>query len=146
MAERTKEIELYTGMKEVMEYLTKEDILFGVISSNSQQIIESTFKQYGLKEPIFIGTSSAIFKKHTIYKKFCSKHKLTVKKSLYIGDETRDIELGNKLDIPVLSVSWGFNTEATLKEAGASNLIQNPIDLIPLITQFMQTGKATAIA
>jgi phosphoglycolate phosphatase len=136
LAEQAHQIELQDGIATLLHQLYAQGIPFGVISSNAVNVIEAVFENSKLPEPLFIGSSSALFKKHKVFKKLCKQHQLPVKSGVYVGDETRDLSMGEKLEIPVLSFSWGFGTEEALLKAGANNLCRNVNQLSEKLSAF----------
>lgn len=137
LALHRKEITLHAGIPELLAKLKEKDIPFGVISSNSVENIEAVFIQNNLPKPLFIGCSSAIFKKHKVYSKCLKQHKFKLKHSIYVGDEVRDIELGTKLSLPVISVSWGFATKSSLLKTGVSTVCDTVSELENELNHFL---------
>jgi len=58
------------------------------------------------------------------------RHSLARKHSVYVGDETRDIQAARLAFIKVVSVSWGFNTREILAKQKPNFLIDSPKDLL----------------
>jgi len=52
---------------------------------------------------------------------------------IYVGDETRDIEASQKINIKVIVVSWGFNSRTVLAEHNPDFLIHQPQELIEVM-------------
>jgi phosphoglycolate phosphatase len=129
LAEHSHQIEIHDGIPELLKNLADHQIQFGIISSNSIENIQAVFQHNNLPSPLFIGSSSAIFKKHKVYKKLLKQHHYALKTSIYVGDETRDVALGQKLSVPVLSVSWGFATVKSLQNAGATVICKSVKEL-----------------
>jgi phosphoglycolate phosphatase-like HAD superfamily hydrolase len=51
---------------------------------------------------------------------------------IYIGDETRDIEACKKINVPIIAVSWGFNSHKSLASHSPTYLINNPKELVEI--------------
>lgn len=132
-----KEISLHAGIPELLFMLKNKGVPFGVISSNSKENIEAVFILNNLPKPLFIGCSSALLNKYKIYEKVVKSHTHNLKDSIYIGDESRDIEVGKKLNLPVISVTWGFASKANLINAGASVICETVNDLENEINHFL---------
>lgn len=141
LSKRSHEIELHQNIDHLLKECDTNGIPFGLISSNGVHVIEQVFERYKLPEPLFIGSSSALFKKHKVFKKLSKKHGLAYSKALYVGDETRDLDVGKNLKIPVISVDWGFSSKDTLMNAGAQVVCSQVNELSLLIQRFMQTGS-----
>ncbi|MDE5754452.1 MAG: HAD family hydrolase [Oscillospiraceae bacterium] len=55
--------------------------------------------------------------------------------AVYIGDSEIDIETAKNAGLSCISVTWGFRSEAFLKEHHAGILISTPAELIPLLCE-----------
>ena len=53
--------------------------------------------------------------------------------AIYVGDSDVDIATAKNTGIPCISVSWGFRDAAFLKEHGATQIIDNPAELLELV-------------
>lgn len=139
LSEHTETIELQAGMAQLLSDLAKSQVQFGVISSNSIENIEAVFEHNALPKPLFIGSSSALFKKHKVYKKLFKKHQLLLTNSIYVGDESRDIDVGRKLSVPVISVCWGFASKKSLRKAGATTICESLKELKDALDLFLKS-------
>ena len=50
--------------------------------------------------------------------------------ALYIGDSEVDIETACRANIPCLSCTWGFRTEAFLRQHGAQHFVHRPEEVV----------------
>jgi len=146
LSKQIENIELQEGIAQLLSDLAKSQVQFGLISSNSVENIEAVFKYNALPKPLFIGSSSALFKKHKVYKKLFKKHQLLLTNSIYVGDETRDIDVGRKLSIPVLSVSWGFAGKNSLQQAGATTICESSNELKDALAHFLKSYNLRFLA
>ena len=71
----SKDIKLFPGIADLLNTL-KEDYKIGVVSSNSQEIIKATLKEYNIENLFeFVYSDSSLFGKHLVLERMCSKPK-----------------------------------------------------------------------
>ncbi|MCJ7854721.1 HAD-IA family hydrolase [Lachnospiraceae bacterium NSJ-143] len=58
------------------------------------------------------------------------------RETLYVGDSEVDILTGKNAGIDVLSVSYGFRSAEMLKNAGACEIVDNPVDICRFLVNF----------
>ncbi|KGR77255.1 HAD hydrolase-like protein [Ureibacillus manganicus] len=107
--ENVKDVKLFEGIKEMLNGLAAEGYQIVVLSSNAKENIELLLKQEGVVSVSEVLTSSRIFGKDTVLKKFMRQNQVTPDQILYVGDELRDIQACNKVNIPFMWVSWGID-------------------------------------
>ena len=74
-----------------------------------------------------------IFGKSRGIEKLINKLQCPRANSIYIGDETRDIEAARKVDIKSIAVTWGYNTEKVLVTYKPDCIARKPEDLLMLL-------------
>jgi phosphoglycolate phosphatase len=52
---------------------------------------------------------------------------------LYIGDELRDFQACKKLDVPIIAVTWGYDSISLLSNASPDFLVREPRDIIAFV-------------
>ena len=60
-------------------------------------------------------------------------HEFDLNKTIYIGDEIRDIEAAHKVGIRIAAVTWGYNSKKALESYHPDFLITEPQQLLNLI-------------
>lgn len=67
---------------------------------------------------------------------------LGVQWCIYVGDSDVDVKTARNAGVPCLSVTWGFRSEAELRDAGAEYFCHTPAQLLPMIEKILQArGK-----
>lgn len=122
-------------MREVIAALKEEGYRLAVLSSNDATNIELFSRTHELDQFEEILTSSKIFGKDAVIKKFLKAHNLAVEDVLYVGDETRDIIACQKVGLPVIAVTWGFDARPLLERAKPSYIVEDVHMLHATITQ-----------
>ena len=66
--------------------------------------------------------------------KILTKYKLIPNQTLYVGDEVRDIRAAKEANIGSVAVTWGYESEETLKMEKPNFMAHKPEDLLKLIS------------
>jgi len=124
------DLQPFPKMKETLGDLKDEGYILGIITSN----LESNVVDFLLNNNLniyfdFIYSTNTLFGKHRTINKVMKKHKLLPENTIYVGDETRDIESAKKSNIKVVAVSWGFNSPHVLEDYSPDFMIDNPQEL-----------------
>jgi len=131
MEERMGDVEAIPGMIETLKELNERGFRMGILTSNNKKNVELFLNHHGLDGLFeFIYSEKNLFGKDKAIKKMIKKESL--KDILYIGDETRDVEACKKVGVPVVGVSWGFNTKVNLKSHNPTYLISKPSELLDI--------------
>ena len=111
----------------------------GILTSNSFKNISYFLKKYNLESYFsYIRTDVSMFGKTKALK----KAKRCINSSIiYVGDELRDIEACRKINIPVVSVSWGLNTFEVLNQANKNFVAKNIEEAFNLIVSLAHQYK-----
>lgn len=125
-----KTLPLVPGIKEALIKLHKEGHSLHIVSSNSKQNISNFLLLHGL-EGIFetISGSFSLFSKDKSLAKLIDDNDYTGQETLYIGDETRDVQAAKKVNISSGAVSWGYNSFNALEKSAPTFLINSPFEL-----------------
>lgn len=124
------EVELFSGMKQVLERLQTKYHL-GIVSSNSRENIEAFLDKNQIRHLFtFIHSDSSLFGKHVVLKRLCKKREISLAEMMYVGDEDRDIQAARRLKIPVIAVSWGYNVRELLENESPDYLVDTPDQIL----------------
>lgn len=123
----------FSGMLDVIKELSKTCTLY-VMSSNSDDNINHFLKSYGVYKYFkSVHGNVSVFGKTKVLKKIIKSENLDKSRSIYVGDEVRDIEAAHKIDLKVASVTWGYNNKKILSQYKPDFLIERPQDLLKVI-------------
>jgi phosphoglycolate phosphatase len=136
--ERFREIgiyenELYPDMAAALCGLKSSSHRMFVVTSKPKVFADRIIEHFGLS-PYFEavygseldGTRSD---KSEILAWVVGQERLSLAKTVMVGDRSQDIAAGRKNGMATLGVPYGYGTRAELLEAGADDLCQSPIDL-----------------
>lgn len=126
------EVEFNPGIKELLVLLEANNYQYGIASTNTKKNITAFFKLHKINVPE-IYTSGKIFGKHKLLRKILNTKKVLPEEVLYIGDEVRDVEACRKCKIPVVWVSWGYDSADALQHTPPDHTVESPEELYELI-------------
>jgi phosphoglycolate phosphatase len=120
------EVKPFNGLIELLTKLKADGFKLFILSSNSVKNINIFIEQYDLNVFEDIYGRAKYLKKEKILKKLMKKYKLNAQEVLYIGDETRDIVSCKNINVPIASVSWGFDDKSVLEKENPDFLAETP--------------------
>ena len=129
------ELQLITGMREVLIELRRHVRSFGILTSNATANVDLFLRTHGLRDQFdFISSTSKLTGKAKHLKAIRKTFSLRPEELLYIGDELRDVKASQKAGIPIAAVTWGFNSREALMAAAPDYLFDRPEDFLRLLT------------
>lgn len=131
--EHVHEVKLFDGIKEMLEQLAKCGYRIAILSSNNKENIELLLQQEQINCVSDVLTSSKLFGKDAVLKKYMKKQNIDRKAILYVGDEVRDIIACNKVNIPFMWVSWGLDGIELIEKENPAYIVYTPDDLIKIL-------------
>lgn len=112
--ERASEVKAFDGIPDLVCRLHDRGFHLGIITTNSAQTISIFLQKYGLTDLFtYIKPEISLFGKKRAIRRARRHLKSEI---IYIGDELRDIEACRATDVPIISVSWGFNSTEILEK------------------------------
>lgn len=124
------EVALFDGIKEMLDALAHNGYRIVIISSNAKENIELFLKQEGIESVSQVLTSSRIFGKDTVIRKYMKQQNVSAEQLLYVGDEVRDIVACNKVDVPFAWVSWGLDGFELIEKERPKFVVHTPQELL----------------
>lgn len=119
----------FQGIKEALLHLKSKGYAMGILTSNSEENVLQFVKKNGLELFDFIYSGSSIFGKDKVISKLLKDLEISPSNAVYIGDEIRDVEAAKAVGIPIIAVSWGFNSRSALEVHRPNYLIDSAFDL-----------------
>lgn len=127
------EVHLYEGIKDVLMEIDKRDYKILIISSNSQENILEFLKMNGIQCVSNVLCSNRIFGKDKVLKKFLKDSSSSASDVLYIGDEQRDIVACKKVGVPIIWVSWGYDSIEVIQQEEPEYKVNAPKEILDII-------------
>ncbi|MGG1553844.1 HAD-IA family hydrolase [Paenibacillus ferrarius] len=123
-------LQLVPGMKEVVSRLSAQGVRSSILSSNTGTNIRLFLRNHKL-DGAFKDVISAkpIFGKHHAIRKVMKEWGTAPSRMVYVGDELRDIEACKKLGVPIIAVTWGYDSPRLLLSGRPDYLVHSPQEL-----------------
>jgi phosphoglycolate phosphatase-like HAD superfamily hydrolase len=118
------------GMVTALKSLAAQGCQLGILTSNFEENVR-IFLEHQQLDRLFawVDAGMTIFGKHRMIQRVRDRYGVTTADLIYVGDETRDIDAAQRSGIPVVSVTWGFNTREILEIHNPDRLIDDPAQL-----------------
>ena len=130
------------GLKEILPLFKQAGLLMGILTTNSQQNVEKFLDMHGLKIFDFIVSTSRVWGKNHGINKLIKQVHLSAEDTLYIGDETRDIEAAQKAGVRVVAVTWGYNSHNVLEKFEPDFIAHTPAELFDICAEHILPDPA----
>ncbi len=126
-----KHFPLFTGIDTVMVNLKKKGYTIAVISTNRKKNIRRflELKNITVVDHISSDISASLFVKSRTIKRFLRKKRIAKRDFVYVGDELRDVEACKKVGVPVIAVSWGWDSIEAIKKGEPDFIADTPEDI-----------------
>lgn len=127
---------IYPGILELLEELTLKNIPLAVLSNKvdelTKKVVSHLFPTCNFIE--VLGMTTEPLKKPNPHKAlFIAKTlEIATKDILFVGDSEADVETALNAGMQAVGVLWGFRNETQLREAGATAILKNPLELMEL--------------
>src|SRR3989344_1123883 len=133
------QIKIFKGMTEVFKAIKDKGLQLGLLTSNSQENVEKYLKFHKIKLFDFVHSEKNLFGKSNTLGKLIRKYSLEKEKTIYVGDEVRDIDACRDNGIKIISVTWGFNTKEILKKNKPDYLIKKPNEILTIMDKMTRS-------
>ncbi len=135
-------IQTFKHLADVLRSLAAEGHTIMIASSNAPSTIRPFLERHGLSNVFsqVYGNIGLLGKARSL-RRIMRRHRLLPEESLYIGDETRDIEAAHCQGLAVAAVSWGFSDRMALEAQGPTFLVDTPEDLCQAVGEFHRSQR-----
>lgn len=122
------------GIEITLRELKSQGIELGILTSNLTENVDAFLEKNNLQDLFtFVYSENNLFGKDKALQKVFKRHEIDPEHSIYVGDETRDIEAARKIKVKCIAVSWGFNAKEALARHQPDFLVDDPQELIHVI-------------
>lgn len=130
------EIPLIPGIRHVLPEIAEIAESCGILTSNSRENVQLFLEENNIAHLFaFTNSTSKLTGKARHLRSICRTFSCSPTDLIYIGDEVRDVKACRKAGVPIVAVTWGFNTEKILRESAPDHLATTPAELISLLRQ-----------
>ncbi len=127
---------LFPDIADMLKDINRNGFRLVVLSSNSKENIEHVLQTNGLVDQVSgIISDSSVFGKHKVIARALKRLNLSRDNIIYVGDEVRDIEACDKIRVPIIAVSWGWDDKDRLAKTGCRHIADNTKDLERLLAE-----------
>lgn len=122
------------GIFEQLATVREHAGLCGILTSNSVENVELFLERFGVRDQFdFISSCSKLKGKAKYLKAIAKRYAIAPSGMLYVGDEVRDVKASRKAKVPVVAVSWGFNSVEALEKSGPDWVIHEAGELAGIL-------------
>lgn len=131
---------IFPGMEEVLAALRAEQYQLFIMSSNSKRNINRFLAEHGLGGYFtHVYGSAGWFGKGPSLKKALKRNHLEPSKTVYVGDEVRDVVAAQIAGMPSMAVNWGFSSDEALLKHNPTILVRTPLELQKALVDWGRT-------
>jgi phosphoglycolate phosphatase len=131
-----KYLKPFKGLPELLNKLHLEGHELFILSTNSLHNVHRFLHQHDLHQYFLeVYGGVGLFSKAPALKKLLSEQKIELKNAIYVGDELRDVEAAQSIDLRIVAVTWGFASMANLKDKKPTALADNPTQLLGILEE-----------
>jgi phosphoglycolate phosphatase len=122
----------FPGALRVLIELADVGVTLAVVSSNGEVTVRSVL---GESQHLIDAYSceTSLFGKSRKLRRTAKRLAISPERTLYVGDETRDIEAAYEAGVAIAAVTWGYNNRLALEGARPTHLIDSFSDLADLV-------------
>jgi phosphoglycolate phosphatase len=141
MAQDINGIPMFAGMDQAISRLRNAKFELFIVTSNSTNNVERFLSSQGMLDDFkAVYGGAGMFSKQRLIKKAMKINRLSPNTAIYVGDEVRDIEAARELKMPVVAVTWGYNTEQLLLQHQPNVVAREPKQLADVIIDWGSGG------
>lgn len=130
---KMENLELVSGMSDVLLKLKSEGFILGVATSNSKKSADLFFEKFKGKYFDFRKVNIFPLCKYAKLKKIGKNHEIKSENIYYVGDETRDILAAQRAGLSAIAVTWGLNSKEILESMKPSFIADKPADILSFL-------------
>ncbi|SGI68163.1 phosphoglycolate phosphatase [Mycobacterium tuberculosis] len=129
------ELDLVDGIYDLLYKLKGQEYQLGILSSNIEDNITRFLNSNDIQIFDYVYTASNLFGKDKAIKKLMHHYKLPSEQVLYVGDEWRDVEACQKVDISFIGVGWGFDSVELLAKGNHKAIVNRPDEICEVLSR-----------
>lgn len=137
---KMKEVQLFPGMEQVIQELSKLHTLI-IISTTITSPIRELLDRFNLAQYFteIMGNDIHAKKDEKIRMVF-TKYGLTPEQCIFVTDTLGDMKEAAKMKVAAIGVNWGFQPEETLAKGSPHRVVAAPKDLPPAIFDYFNSN------
>lgn len=133
-SQQIPQLPIIAGLPNILSQLHQQHVTLGILTSNSKPNVEAFLTKNQIQHLFqFVNAELDLFGKAHKLTKLIKKYHLDPTHTVYIGDETRDIEAAHQVHLKAGAVTWGFNSRTALTKVHPDFWIHQPSDLLEVV-------------
>ena len=128
------QIKAYPGIVYTLHTLCDQGYELHIVTSNSRDIVTHFLRQYDL-ENVFtsITPTRGLWRKAKTLRAVCRQLDIQPSQALYFGDEIRDITACRQAGLPIVSLTYGYNSLSGLEKYHPDYIVKKPSQILTLL-------------
>lgn len=114
----------YDNIRAVLASLKDEGKQMILISSHPEKLLRREAKEYGV-DHYFDEIIGSIFEKSVIITEICTKYKVPLLETCYIGDTCQDMAAAKRAGVPGIAVWTGYHSKEQLEDQKPDHLVEH---------------------
>ncbi|HEU5077683.1 MAG TPA: HAD hydrolase-like protein [Opitutaceae bacterium] len=123
----------FEGVRDALMRLREMGFQLHVLSSNAVTTIRQFLSAHDMDLFQSVTCEKNFFGKHIGLRRFVRSNKLELSDVVYLADEVRDVDACRKIDLPIISVGWGFDPTAILRKANPGLTVDTPFEAVQML-------------
>jgi phosphoglycolate phosphatase len=129
LGEQIHLLTLFDGIDQLLKDLSSRGIKIGIVTSNTYENVLKILGPENAALVEYYECGVKLFGKQSKLKKVLKQSGVDAEDALCIGDEIRDIQAAQKVNIPFGAVGWGFTNIEALKEYQPTEVFINVAEI-----------------
>ncbi|HVW23653.1 MAG TPA: HAD-IA family hydrolase [Candidatus Saccharimonadales bacterium] len=136
MEQSMQDLKPIEGMADVLRKLHAEGHELFILSTNTVRNVHKFLHHHDLHELFLeIYGGVGIFGKSPALRRLLREQSFDRNQGVYVGDELRDVEAAQAINLPVIAVTWGFARTSDLADREPDGLAETPEQLLKLLEE-----------
>ena len=128
----------YEEIEEIVRLLGNKGVRLAVLTNKNQEPAEAIVRHFwddGVFDPVIgICCGRKIKPDPQITLEILEQWQLAASEVIFVGDSEVDMQTANAAGVTPVGCEWGFRNKEQLQTAGAEILIQNPLQLLDILS------------
>jgi phosphoglycolate phosphatase len=133
MSEELDGVRLFPGVGDALRRLSERGVSLAIVTSNS---LENVRRVLGAENGALIGRYACdvpVFGKRRVLRRVIRESGVPVARTIYIGDELRDLEAAHAEGVAFGAVAWGYTRLDALVEHGPAEVFRDLDELVAAV-------------
>jgi phosphoglycolate phosphatase len=130
VAANAEQIKLFDGVNDLLRTLDERGVHLAIVSSNSEDNVRRILGAENAARIDAFDCNAAMFGKARKLRSVIKRLGATAQTTLYVGDETRDIEAAREISVASGAVTWGYANSDILTRFAPTHIFNVMADIV----------------